>query len=126
MSSATSIVQRLTQREFSGHSLGVLVYQHFGFRMHCEWNGAFGNRSFERRFRTYKSVLAFCARINTSTLEGTCTCITHQDTFFDIFRLMHDKVTICRVPLPLYPSGGIGHGRAPSGNERGRRVMRIP
>jgi hypothetical protein len=124
MSSATSIVQRLTMREHSGQSLDVLVHQHFGFRMYCEWNGAFGNRSFERRFRTYKSVLAFCTRINTSTLEGACTCITRQDTFFDGFMLMNE-VTICRVPLPLYPSGGIGHGPAPSGNAIGRRLRQI-
>jgi hypothetical protein len=99
MSSAISIVQRLAQREFFGHSLHMSVHQHFGFRMHCEWNGAFGNRSFERRFRSYTSVLAFCTRINRSTLEVACTCITHQKTFFDGFRLMHDKVNICRVPL---------------------------
>jgi hypothetical protein len=104
MSSAVSIVQRLTQREFSGRSSDLLVHQHCGFRMHCEWNGAFGNRSFERRFRTYKSVLAFCTRINTNTLEVACTCIKHLDTFFDGFWLMHEKVNICRVPLPLYPT----------------------
>jgi hypothetical protein len=100
MSSAGSVVQRLALREVSGQSLNLSVHQHFGFRLHCEWTGAFGNRSFERRFRTYEAVLEFCTRINTRTLEVVCTCITLQDTFFDGFQLMHDKVSICRALLP--------------------------
>jgi hypothetical protein len=103
MSSAVSFVQRLALREVSGQSLSLSVHQHFGFRMHCEWDGTFGNRSFERRFRECTKVLAFCASINTSNLEVVCTCITRRDTLFDEFWLMHDKVTICRAPLPSLP-----------------------
>jgi hypothetical protein len=105
MSSATSIVQRLTQREHSGNNLGVFVHQHYGYRMHCMWNGAFGNRSFERRFGSYDSVQAFCTSVTTRTLEGMCKCIAGREEFFDVgprtlIDLLFDKLTICRVSLP--------------------------
>jgi hypothetical protein len=47
--------------------------------------------------------MAFCTTINTRTLEGVCTCIKRRDTLFDGYWLMHDKVTICRTPLPALP-----------------------
>jgi hypothetical protein len=103
MSSAVSFVQRLTLREVSGQSMRLSVHLHFGFRMHCEWNGTFGTRSFERRFRECEAVLTFCTTINTHTLEGVASCITRRDTLFDGYWLMHDKITICRAPLPPLP-----------------------
>jgi hypothetical protein len=108
MSSAVSFVQRLAVREVSGQSMRLSVHQHFGFRMHCEWNGTFGTRSFERRFKECKGVLAFCTAINTHTLEGVSSCITRHDT--DGYWLMHDKINICRAPLPPLPEWLDGSG----------------
>jgi hypothetical protein len=69
------------------------------------WNGAFANRSFERRFGSYNAVQALCTGIFTHTLEGTCGSITVRDEFLNpalelLLDLWFDKVTICRVPLP--------------------------
>jgi hypothetical protein len=122
MFSAVSFVQRLALREVSGQSLHLSVHQHFGFRMHSEWSGTFGNRSIERLFRTYETVRTFCAFINTLTLEGVCTCITHRDEFFDGFWLMNDKVTIRRAPLPPLPEWLDG----PWASIRQERVWAIP
>jgi hypothetical protein len=114
MASATSIVQRLFSREHSGRTLDVSIHQHYGYRMYCEWTGVFGIRSFERRFRSYETVLAFCTSIASSTLEGVCTCVTDRDEFFDgapgdpawvVDMLMLDKLVICRAPLPPLPEG---------------------
>jgi hypothetical protein len=97
--------------------------------MHYEWNGTFGNRSFVRLFRSYKSVLAFCTSIASSALEGMCTCIMRRDEFFDgdpgtlIDMLMLDKLTICRAPLPLYPTGSMGHGPQSGRTGSGRSVV---
>jgi hypothetical protein len=51
-------------------NLGVLLNQHYGYRMHYTWDGAIGNRSFEPRFRSYNSVLAFCTSISSGTHRG--------------------------------------------------------
>jgi hypothetical protein len=79
--------------------------------MHCEWNGAFGTRIFERRFKESRWVLAFCAAINAHSLEGVSSCITRHDTLFDSWMLRYDKITICRVPLPPLPDWVEGHLR---------------
>jgi hypothetical protein len=84
MSTANSIVQRLTRREHSGSNLGVLLHQHYGYRMHYTCNRAFGNRSFERRFRSYDSVLDFWTSVIAGTPEGLCACITGREEFFDV------------------------------------------
>jgi hypothetical protein len=72
------------------------------------WNGAFGNRSFKRRFGSYKAVQALCTDIFTHTLEGTCGCITVRDEVLGpglepLLDVWFEKVTICRVPLPPLP-----------------------
>jgi hypothetical protein len=54
MASAASIVQKLEKRSISGRSLGVWANQQYGYRMHYKWNGAFGNHSYERRFKSYR------------------------------------------------------------------------
>jgi hypothetical protein len=108
MSSAESIVQRLTQREHSGNNLAVSVHQHFGYRTHYMWNGSFGSRSFERRLCSYKTVQDLFTDIFTRTFEGTCGCISVRDEFLapdrlPLFDLWCNKIDICRVLLPLLP-----------------------
>jgi hypothetical protein len=106
LSTAISIVQWLTQSEQFGNSLDVSVHQHFGYKMQYMWNGAFGNRRFERRFGSYKTVQALFTDIVTRTLEGTCNSITGRAEFLDvdpgsILDLWFDKLKICHVPPPL-------------------------
>jgi hypothetical protein len=129
MSSAVSIVQRLTQLEHPGHNLAISIHQYFGYRIHYEWNGKFGNRSFEGRFRSYNSVLAFCTSIASGAREGMCTCITRREEFFDgdlgklIDMLMLDKLTIAMCPSTLYPTVSAGHGPQSDRTGSGRRVV---
>jgi hypothetical protein len=120
MSSAVSIVHRLTQREHSGNNLAVYVHQHFGYRTYYMWNGSFGSRSFERRLCSHKTVKDLCTDIFTNTLEGTCGCISVREEFLapdrlPLFDHWCEKIGICRVLLPLYLSGWrrTNHGSQP-------------
>jgi hypothetical protein len=68
------------------------------------WNVAFCNRSFERRFGSYKAVQALCTDIFTHILDGTSDCIKVRDESLGpglepLLDVRFDKVTICRVPL---------------------------
>jgi hypothetical protein len=119
MSPSTSIVQRLTQREHSGCNLRVLVHQHYGYRMHYTWDGAFGNRSIERRFRSHDAVLDFCTTVSIGTFEGLCSCISTREGFFNghlgtMIDLMYTKTSICNkatgnpgvlLPIPTWLDG---------------------
>ena len=58
-----------------GRLLYVIVHQHFVYRMHYVWNGAFGNRCFERLFMSYVSLSDFCTTTVTQTPDGLCSCI---------------------------------------------------
>ena len=69
-----SIIQRLAHRAITGLALGITARQHFGFRMHFEWEGAFGVRCFDRRFPSYDSLSHFCVTWIKGTPEGLCTC----------------------------------------------------
>jgi hypothetical protein len=89
-------------------NLGVVIHQHFGYRIHCTWDGAFGNRSFERRFSSYNSVLGICTSVTEGTPECLCTCITPREELFDgepgtLIEILFDKVSPCRVSLPPLP-----------------------
>jgi hypothetical protein len=81
MTSSFSIDQRLTRREHSGNTLGILVHQHYGYRMSYSWKDTFGNRSFLRRFRSYNSVMDFCIHLARCTLEAMASCITGSEEF---------------------------------------------
>ena len=70
-----SIVQRLEHRALTGRGLGVVVHQHYGFRMHLELKGAFGSRSFERRLPDYKSLTHFCTTLIDGYPEWLCACV---------------------------------------------------
>jgi hypothetical protein len=104
MSSAVSIVRRLTQREHSGRNLAVLVHQHFGYQVHYTWECTFGNRSFERRFRSHEAVLAFCSTVETGTLEGLCSCAILQRGFFRVSGAVYTKTALCdkRIDGPWF------------------------
>jgi hypothetical protein len=39
-----SIVDRLAARSVTGQSLQIHVHQHFGYRLHLEWNGGSNSR----------------------------------------------------------------------------------
>jgi hypothetical protein len=108
MASAVSIVQMLTRREQSSSNFGILLHQDYGYRKYYTWNGGFGNRSFERRFRSYNYVMAFFTSITSGTLEGMCSCITCREEFFNgdpgtLIDVLFDKITPCRVFLPPLP-----------------------
>jgi hypothetical protein len=94
-----AIVQRLEHRALTGRVLGYPVHQHFGFRMHYDWNGAFGNRCFERRFRSYDSLAYFCTTLVNGTPEDLCCCTLvrevygyHGWVFGQVFDLLYGKM----------------------------------
>jgi hypothetical protein len=99
MDAASSIVhQMLTQREHSGRNLGVLVHQHFGYRVHYTWEGTFGSRSFERRFESYDSVSDFCSTVETGTPEGLCSCVIARGGSLGSL----EQCSICCIPRQHY------------------------
>ena len=77
-----SVVQRLGHRALTEWALGITAHQHFGFRMHFEWNGAFGNRCFERQFRSYNSLAYFCATLVSGAPEGLCSCTLVREVVY--------------------------------------------
>ena len=56
--------------------------------MHFFWNGAFGNRCFERGFITYASLSDFYTTLVKGTPEGLCSCIMVREGCFG----MHGRV----------------------------------
>ena len=79
IANSASIVQRLDHRALTGRALGITAHQHYGFRMHFEWNGAFGNRRFERRFSSYDSIAYFSTTLVNKAPEGLCSCILARE-----------------------------------------------
>ena len=61
-----SIAQRLSHRVVTGRALGITVHQHYGYRLHYTWDGAFGNRCFKRRFPSYGTLCHFCITLTFS------------------------------------------------------------
>ena len=72
---ASLIIRRHTHRAITGCALDITVHQHQGYRVHYEWNGAFGNRCFERRFPSYNSLSQFCITLINWTPGDLCSCL---------------------------------------------------
>ena len=79
---ATSIVQSLGHRALTGRALGITAHQHHGFRMHFEWNGAFGDGCFEHRFVSYDSLSYFCTMLLNGSPEDLCNCILVREGIY--------------------------------------------
>ena len=77
-----SIVQRLSHRALTGRALGITAHQHYGYRMHFEWNGVFGNRCFERRFASCDTLAYFCTTLINWTPEDLCSCILVREGLY--------------------------------------------
>ena len=73
-----SIVDRLAARSITAQSLQIRVHQHFGYRIHFEWNGgSSGNvssRFMERRFMMHSDTQTFCIELCKKGL-GLCSCV---------------------------------------------------
>ena len=104
MATSPSIVQRPEHRALSGRNLGIMIHQHFGYRMHYTWDGSFGNRSFERRFKSYESVSDFCKTIVNGTPEGLCGCTIARDG--GIFRFLGTVSDLLYTKTGFYFMGG--------------------
>ena len=76
---SANIVQRLNGRALTGRALGIVAHHHHGYRMHFEWEGAFGNRCSERRFPTYDSLSHFCATWVSGTPNRLCVCTIDRE-----------------------------------------------
>ena len=73
-----SIVDRLAASSITAQSLQIRVHQHFGYRIHFEWNGSNGNvssRLMERRFLMDSDTQTFCIELCKKGLEGLCSCV---------------------------------------------------
>jgi len=74
-----SIVDRLAARSVTALSLQILVHQHFGYRVHLEWNGGnssrVSSRFMERRFFMHYDAQTFCIELRRKGLEGLCSCM---------------------------------------------------
>jgi hypothetical protein len=77
---ATSIIQRLTARSLTSHSLHIHIHQHYGYRLHLNWKCA------STHFITDDSCMeivqarrlqSFCNELMEGGSEGLCSC------FFD-------------------------------------------
>ena len=69
---ALNIAQRLGHRALTGRGLGVIVHQHYGYRVHYELKGVFGSRSFERRYPGYQSCQRACVDMVRGSPVGLC------------------------------------------------------
>ena len=72
---SSSIIQGISHWELSERALGITAHQHQRYRMHSEWNGAFGNWCFERRLPADDSLSHFCVALINGTPEVFCNCI---------------------------------------------------
>jgi hypothetical protein len=97
-----SIVDRLAARSVTGQSLDILVHQHFGYRVHLEWNGGNSSREsyrfMERRFLMDSDTQTFCVELCKFGLEGLCTCI-----YGDYHKNIPAKTPRCQRG-PFYPT----------------------
>ena len=62
------------------------------YRMHFEWNGAFGNLCFERRFRKYISLSYFSTTLLNGSPEGLCSCILIREEVYRYQGWVHGRV----------------------------------
>jgi hypothetical protein len=73
-----SIVDRLAARLVNGQSLQIHVHQHFGYRLHLEWNGGSNCREtyrfMKRRFLMNCDAQTFCLELCKFGL-GLCACV---------------------------------------------------
>ena len=76
---ASNIVQRLGHRALTGRGLGVIVYQHYGYRIHYELRGEFGSRSLERRYSGYQPCQQACADMVRGSPGVLCECMLMRE-----------------------------------------------
>ena len=107
---ASSIIRRLQRRAVTGRGLGITVHQHYGYRVHYTWDGAFGNRCFERRFPSYGTLSHFCITLINGVPAGLCSCIFIRQGVYgyqgsvlgDVLDLMHYRMAFCAQGLAPY------------------------
>jgi len=97
-----SIVDRLAARSVTSQSLQILVHQHFGYRIHLEWNGGssskVSSRFMERRSLMHSDAQTFCIELCKKGLEGLSSCVYgHYHTFIP-------KTAPRCLREPFYPS----------------------
>jgi hypothetical protein len=74
-----SVTDRLAARSITGQRLGIRVHQHFGYKIHFEWNAEKEtHRCMERRFMMYSDVDTFCTELCKLGSEGLCKCIYEE------------------------------------------------
>jgi len=94
----SSVVQRLVDRSVSGRGLDVRVHQHFGWRLHLEWQTEDGRRHCcERFFTSFRAVDKFCAELTRAGAEGVCACVGDWPDLFE------GKVRECRLEPTITP-----------------------
>ena len=74
-----NIVQRFGHRALTGRDLGIIVHQHYGYRIHYELRGEFGSRSFERRYPGYQPCQQACADMVRGSPGGLCECMLMRE-----------------------------------------------
>ena len=128
-----SIVQCPIHRAITGRALGITVHQHHGYRVHYGWNGAFGNRCFERRFPSYNSLSHVCVTMINGAPVGLCCCIMILEGIHGyrgpvlghVFDLMSSKMEVCGRGCSLtFRRGWTGHGGPSRKKWSGRKRSR--
>ena len=76
---ALNIVQHLGHRALTGRGLGIIVYQHYGYRIHYELRGEFSSRTFERRYHIYRSCSQVCIDMVRGYPQGLCNCMLMRE-----------------------------------------------
>ena len=76
---ASNIVRRLGHRALTGRGLGVIVHQHYGYRIHYELRGEFGSRSFEQRYPGYQPCQQACADMVRGSPGDLCECMLMRE-----------------------------------------------
>ena len=78
---SANIVHRLNRWALTGRALDIGVHHHYGYRMQFEWEGAFGERCFERRFPTLDYLSHFSDTWVSGTHNRQCLCTIDREGF---------------------------------------------
>jgi len=107
----SSIVQRLSTRSIAGRELGVNVHQHYGWRLHLEWQTENGrSHCFERFFTFFEDVDLVCRELMRGGATGLSDCVSNDLLDFtwvcdcgearcrsSFIRFLKGKVNVCSI-----------------------------
>jgi len=105
----SSIVRRLATRSITGRGPNVGVHQHYGWRLHLEWETENEQRGcLERSFTSFEDVDRVCQELMRGGATGLSDCVSNDllsniwfcdcgedDCMSSFVKFLKDKVNVC-------------------------------